>query len=41
MTGDILFMLLVSFVVKLAYAAGRRRGAIEVTSVLLDTDGDF
>jgi len=38
MTGDLLFILLVSFVCKLCYAAGRRRGAIEVTSVLLDTD---
>ena len=38
MTGDILFVLLVSFLVKLAYASGRRDGMVTATSVLLDSD---
>lgn len=38
MTGDILFVVFISFLCKLAYAAGQRDGMVTATSVLLDSD---
>ena len=40
MIFDILFVVFLALIVELAYSAGRRRGAVEVTSILLDTDLD-